>query len=59
MLLSPNYRSDATRAASLGWPVVEHIGTHLDIVNDEAAIADILVGLAGSSSRYSSDNRSK
>jgi len=34
------------RAAALGWPVVERPGAHLDIVNDEEAIADILIGLA-------------
>ena len=46
LLLSEFYRSDATRAAERGWPVVEHPGGHLDIVNQEEAIADILVGLA-------------
>ena len=51
LVLSTNYRSDADRAAALGWPVVEHNGAHLDIVNDEAAITDILVGLAASGSR--------
>jgi hypothetical protein len=45
VLLSEAYRTDATRAASLGWPVVERLGAHLDIVNDEAAIAGILLGL--------------
>ena len=59
LLLSLNYRSDADRAAALGWPVVEHIGAHLDIVDDEATIADVLVGLAGSTLRSSSDSRSK
>lgn len=46
VLLSEFYRSDATRAATLGWPVVERQGAHLDLVNDEEAIAEILVGLA-------------
>jgi hypothetical protein len=44
VLLSEPYRPDATRAASLGWPVVERLGAHLDIANDEEAIADILEG---------------
>ena len=46
LLLSEFYRADATRAADRGWPVVEHLGGHLDIANEEEAIADILVGLA-------------
>jgi hypothetical protein len=45
VLLSEAYRTDARRATSLGWPVVERIGGHLDIVNDEDAIAGILCGL--------------
>jgi hypothetical protein len=45
VLLSDAYRQDASRAASLGWPVVERPGAHLDIVNDEDAIADILLDL--------------
>ena len=46
VLLSEFYRSDAARAAALGWPVVERRGAHLDLVNEEEAIAEILVGLA-------------
>jgi pimeloyl-ACP methyl ester carboxylesterase len=46
VLLSEAYRPEATRAASLGWPVVERPGAHLDIVNDEEAIAETLVRLA-------------
>lgn len=42
ILLSNAYRSDANRAASLGWPVVERLGSHVDIANDEDAIADAL-----------------
>jgi hypothetical protein len=45
VLLSDAYRDDATRAAELGWQVVERPGTHLDIVSDDVAIAEILVGL--------------
>jgi hypothetical protein len=45
VLLSEAYRLDAGRAASLGWPVVERPGEHLDIVNDEGAIASILLNL--------------
>jgi hypothetical protein len=46
LLLSEFYRSDAGRAAALGWPVVERPGAHLDMVNEEEEIAAILVGLA-------------
>lgn len=46
LLLSEFYRAEADRAAARGWPVVERQGAHLDMVNDEEAIADILVGLA-------------
>ena len=46
VLLSDAYRSDAATAASRGWPVVERLGAHLDIVNDEEAIAAILTNLA-------------
>jgi hypothetical protein len=46
VLLSEAYRRDANGAGSLGWPVVERPGGHLDIANDEQAIADILVDLA-------------
>ena len=42
LLLSEFYRADATAAAALGWPVVERPGGHLDIVNDEEDIAEIL-----------------
>ena len=35
------YRSDAERARSLQWTIVERLGTHLDIASDEEAIADI------------------
>lgn len=46
VLLSEIYRGDASKAASLGWPVVEHRGGHLDLVNEEEAMAGILVRLA-------------
>src|SRR5215211_8126179 len=42
VLLSEPYRSDAERARSLNWTVVERLGTHLDIANDEKANAGIL-----------------
>jgi hypothetical protein len=45
VLLSDAYRDDAGRAAGLGWQVVDRPGTHLDIVSDDVAIAEILVGL--------------
>jgi hypothetical protein len=42
VLLSEAYRGDAEKATSLGWPVIERIGGHLDIANNEESIADIL-----------------
>ena len=48
VLLSDAYCHDASRAASLGWPVVERPGAHLDIVNDEDAIAHVLLNLLDS-----------
>jgi pimeloyl-ACP methyl ester carboxylesterase len=46
VLLSEPYRRDADTARSLGWPVVEDLGNHLDIVNDPESLARDLVGLA-------------
>ncbi|MCA1675583.1 MAG: hypothetical protein LC799_26525 [Actinobacteria bacterium] len=46
LLLSEFYRADATTAAALGWSVVERPGGHLDVVNDEEAIAGIIEELA-------------
>jgi hypothetical protein len=45
MLLSEPYQQEAHRARSLGWPVIERLGTHLDIVNDPDSIARNLVEL--------------
>lgn len=45
LLLSEAYRRDANTASSLGWPVVEHLGRHLDIVNAPELLAEALVGL--------------
>lgn len=39
VLLSETYRSFANAAAEWGWPVVETIGTHLELVNDPEAVA--------------------
>jgi hypothetical protein len=46
LLLSEPYRPDADRAGSLGWPVIERLGMHLDIANSEEVVADVLVDLA-------------
>jgi len=46
LLLSEPYRRDADTARSLGWPVMEDLGNHLDIVNDPESLARDLVGLA-------------
>ena len=47
LLLSEAYRPDASKATSLGWPVVERVGTHLHIVNEDEQIACCLIDLAG------------
>jgi pimeloyl-ACP methyl ester carboxylesterase len=46
LLLSESYRAEAERARTLGWPTIEHIGNHLDIVNDPDAIAGTIIKLA-------------
>lgn len=46
LLLSETYRADAERARSLGWPVTERLGAHLDIVTAPEAIAPLIVDLA-------------
>ena len=46
LLLSEFYRSNATRAATLRWPVIEHPGAHLDTANNEHVIARLLLRLA-------------
>ena len=45
VLLSEAYRPEAVPVIALGWPVVERLGEHLDIVNDEQEIVQMLVGL--------------
>jgi hypothetical protein len=49
ILLSEAYRQDAQRVAAVGWPVVERLGGHLDLVNDGEGIASILIDLASAS----------
>ena len=39
VLLSETYRSSADVAAHWGWPVLEVMGTHLELVNDPEAVA--------------------
>lgn len=51
LLSSEPYRSDAERAAALGWMVTERPGGHLDIVTDPAGIARTLVELAAATPR--------
>src|SRR5439155_11779121 len=46
LLLSESYRADAERARTLGWPTIERIGNHLDIVNHPEAIAGTIIELA-------------
>jgi hypothetical protein len=45
ILLSDAYRPDAARAASRGWPVIELLGAHLDIVTRPAEVADAILDL--------------
>jgi hypothetical protein len=45
LLLSESYRDDAERSRALGWPTVERVGGHLDIVNDPDGIARTIVEL--------------
>lgn len=46
LLLSESYRHDADRARGLGWPTIERLGSHLDIVNAADPIARSLIELA-------------
>lgn len=45
VLLSEMYRPDADEAASRGWPVIETLGGHLDLINRPAELAEALIGL--------------
>ena len=40
-------RGEAERARSTGWPVLEDLGNHLDVVNRAAEVATDLVQIAG------------
>jgi hypothetical protein len=42
VLLSESYRQDAATAASMGWPTIERLGTHLDVVNHPDRVAQTL-----------------
>ena len=46
VLLSDAYRADAETARSRQWPILERIGSHLDIINTPSTIAADLVALA-------------
>jgi hypothetical protein len=45
--LSEAYAAEAATAAGRGWPVVERIGAHLDIVTKPAVVADAILAAAG------------
>jgi hypothetical protein len=45
VLLGEPYRRDANTAAAWGWPVVERLGGHLDIVTEPEAIARAIVDI--------------
>jgi hypothetical protein len=46
VLLSESYREDAERARRLGWPVIERLGGHLDIVSDIDNVAHMILEVA-------------
>lgn len=46
LLLSEIYRADASNAASRGWPTVEMIGGHMDLVTRPAAVAHAIRAFA-------------
>lgn len=47
VLLSDPYRPDAVEAAARGWPVIELLGAHLDIVMRPAEVAGAVLEVAG------------
>jgi hypothetical protein len=46
VLLSEIYRPDAEAAAARGWPVLERLGGHLDLVTRPEIVADAILELA-------------
>lgn len=46
LLLSEAYRDDARRARALGWPLVERLGGHLDLVTHPDVVAEAIEELA-------------
>ncbi|MEX0666651.1 MAG: hypothetical protein WD598_18020 [Acidimicrobiia bacterium] len=51
ILSSDAYRNDAQRAAAHGWPVREHLGQHLDIVNEPERYAQLVTSLVEDTTR--------
>lgn len=47
VLLSEEYRNAADEAEAEGWPVLEVLGTHLELVNRPTAVADAIVQVGG------------
>jgi len=47
LLLSEEMRGEAERCRSIGWPVLEDLGNHLDVVNRAGEVAADLVRIAG------------
>lgn len=47
LLSSEDMRGEAERARSLGWPVHEDLGNHLDVVNRAVEVAANLVQISG------------
>jgi pimeloyl-ACP methyl ester carboxylesterase len=46
LLLSEQYRDDARRARSLGWPTIDRLGGHLAIANEPDGVAGMIVELS-------------
>lgn len=47
VLLSEVYRNAADEAKAEGWPVLEVLGTHLELVNHPTAVADAIAEVGG------------
>lgn len=53
ILLSEAYRYEAEQAAARGWPVIEILGSHLDLVSQPLPLAAALRGVGRAASRPS------
>lgn len=51
LLLSDSYRTECERARAFGWPAVEMLGSHLDLVNRPSEVAGAILDLVSSVGR--------